>query len=62
MHSIIRPLVYLQDLDKCVTVYAARPEDTQKPWHFLAKHRSHVKKIEGESSPQNGDYLSGCAS
>jgi hypothetical protein len=38
----------LQDLDKCVSVYVAKPTDTQKPWHFLAKYRSHFKKIEGQ--------------
>ena len=39
----------MQDLDKCVSVYAACPDDAQKHWNFLAKYRSHFKKIEGTS-------------
>ena len=38
----------IQDLDLCVTVYVAQPEDTENPWEFLAKHRSHYKIINGE--------------
>ena len=51
--SVIVSLLSLlaQDLDRCVTLYVAHPEDPTKPWRFLAKYRSHFKKIEGDSFP-----------
>ena len=39
----------MQDIDRCVSVYTAQPDDEHQPWQFFARHRAHYKAIEGIS-------------
>lgn len=40
-------LVFLQDLDRCVTVFKAQEDDSDQPWVYIGKQRAHYKKIHG---------------
>lgn len=38
---------FLQDLDRCVTVFKAQEDDSDQPWVYIGKQRAHYKKIHG---------------
>ncbi len=37
----------LQDADYCVTLFKREAADSECPWTYLGKHRSHYKPIRG---------------
>ena len=45
--------LFLQDLDRCVTVFKAQKDDNDQPWVYIGKQRAHYKTIHGKKEARS---------